>query len=215
MPREMRQENVSKVRDNSTQTVKADGKTREILETQQNSSSNESDSDDDSVIPTAMRALYTSGQKEKASKIKRNLTEALLRTIFSKATDKIKPALGGSEKKNKNIISAISGSDTGSLKDKVSIPCMSDKEKQTFIDTIESTLETKAGTLHSAFEHLRKKQSRLPKCPACGSTDCEEKSGGAVQELAVAARKEGYEVHDVSPDGNCMFTALVDQLKVH
>ncbi|XP_052803813.1 uncharacterized protein LOC128233950 isoform X2 [Mya arenaria] len=243
LPCEVKQENVLKVRDNSTRTVKADEKPREILETQQNSSSNDidsnddsvvptamralhiskgkdkasksvRDSNDDSVVPTAMRALHISKGKDKASKSKRDLTDSFLGNILSKATDKIKPALKGSEEQNENKSYFLSSFGTSSLKEKVSKPCMSDKEKQTFIDTIESTLEKKAESLHSAFEYLRNKQSRLPKCPACGSTDCKEKNG-AVQELVVAAKKEGYEVHDVCPDGNCMFTALVDQLEMY
>ncbi|WAR04907.1 VL96-like protein [Mya arenaria] len=213
--REVKQENVSTERVNSTRTIKAGEKQREIKEKQHTLSSNESDSDDDSVVPTAMRALNTPDRNDKASKSKRDFADTLLDTLLSISTDiKTKPALKGSGKQNKNKTSQ-SSSGSGILKDKVSKPCMNDEERKTFIDTIESTLETKAETLHFAFEHLRMKQSRLPKCPACGSTDCKEKSGGAVQELVVAARKEGYEVHDVSPDGNCMFAALVDQLEMY
>ncbi|WAR04908.1 VL96-like protein [Mya arenaria] len=216
MPRKVKQENVSTERVNSTRTVKADEKPGEIKETQHTLSSNESDSDDDSVVLTAMRALNTPDRNDKACKCKCGFAEKLLDTLLSISTDnKTKPALKGSKNKNKNKTSTKSSSGSGILKDKVSKTCMNDEERQTFIDTIESTLETKAETLNSAFKYMRMKQSKLPKCPACGSTDCKEKSGGAVQELVVAARKEGYEVHDVSPDGNCMFAALVDQLEMY
>ncbi|WAR04853.1 VL96-like protein [Mya arenaria] len=214
MPRKVKQEIVSTERVNSTRTVKADKKPGEIKETQHTLSSNESDSDDDSVVLTAMRALNTPDRNDKACKCKCGFADTLFDTLLSISTDnKTKPALKGSKNKNKTSTKSSSGS--GILKDKVSKTCMNDEERQTFIDTIESTLATKAETLNSAFKHMRMKQSKLPKCPACGSTDCKEKSGGAVQELVVAARKEGYEVHDVSPDGNCMFAALVDQLEMY
>ena len=36
-----------------------------------------------------------------------------------------------------------------------------------------------------------------------------------MSEIIKISKEVGFEVYDVNPDGNCMFSAVVDQLQVH
>ncbi|XP_052241344.1 uncharacterized protein LOC127851554 isoform X2 [Dreissena polymorpha] len=65
-----------------------------------------------------------------------------------------------------------------------------------------------------AFDRLRKMQSSNKiKCFACSNPDCQGDYVQSIQGLMHEARKQGLEVNDVPPDGNCMFTAVCDQLQ--
>ncbi|XP_052286184.1 uncharacterized protein LOC127881955 isoform X3 [Dreissena polymorpha] len=65
-----------------------------------------------------------------------------------------------------------------------------------------------------AFDSLRKMQSsKKILCNACSSPDCQGDFVQSIQGLIHEARKQGLEVNDVPPDGNCMFTAICDQLQ--
>ncbi|XP_052805625.1 uncharacterized protein LOC128234994 [Mya arenaria] len=68
---------------------------------------------------------------------------------------------------------------------------------------------------HRAFEQLRhSKSGAQPYCAGCGRRDCRGENLRAMRALITCAQKEGYEVRDVVPDGNCMFAAVIDQLEM-
>lgn len=50
---------------------------------------------------------------------------------------------------------------------------------------------------------------------ACGHPECEGQSVRLMRELVRMAKENGFDIRDVSPDGNCMFAAIVDQLSMY
>lgn len=49
----------------------------------------------------------------------------------------------------------------------------------------------------------------------CGRRDCEGQFMKLMKAMTSAAKSKNYAIHNVVPDGNCMFAAIVDQLELN
>ncbi|KAK3609364.1 hypothetical protein CHS0354_036603 [Potamilus streckersoni] len=68
--------------------------------------------------------------------------------------------------------------------------------------------------IHHAFLNIGRKRAHRSTlcCIGCGRPECQSKVMQNMVLMHQAAQKNGLKFYDVDPDGNCMFTALVDQL---
>ncbi|KAL3885274.1 hypothetical protein ACJMK2_025358 [Sinanodonta woodiana] len=68
--------------------------------------------------------------------------------------------------------------------------------------------------IHHAFKNIGRKTARRSTlcCIGCGRPECQSNVMQSMLLMNQVAKKNGLQVWDVNPDGNCMFTAVVDQL---
>lgn len=75
---------------------------------------------------------------------------------------------------------------------------------------------TVAENRHRAFKKLKTAVSEdSVKCNSCGRPDCKGYHIQKMKEIIKMAKQASFEVRDVTPDGNCMFAAVVDQLHMY
>ncbi|XP_061188529.1 uncharacterized protein LOC133196686 [Saccostrea echinata] len=60
-----------------------------------------------------------------------------------------------------------------------------------------------------------KKKLSKHTCAGCGRRDCEGQFMKLMKAMTIAAKNNNFIVHNVVPDGNCMFAAIVDQLEIN
>ncbi|XP_062622180.1 uncharacterized protein LOC134283718 [Saccostrea cucullata] len=65
----------------------------------------------------------------------------------------------------------------------------------------------------SSTKHKKKLSKHT--CAGCGRRDCEGQFMKLMKAMTVAAKNNNFVVHNVVPDGNCMFAAIVDQLEIN
>ncbi|XP_052286182.1 uncharacterized protein LOC127881955 isoform X2 [Dreissena polymorpha] len=152
---------------------------------------------DDAELPTAMRALHIShGKKSNTLKSNKSMLLVLL-------TDKTSGAS-----------TRVPGSNEAFVQHNRVEQEENKTENPEFVKQAERQVNELSSAYARAFSSLRKMQSsKKIKCNACSSPDCQGDFVQSIQGLIHEARKQGLEVNDVPPDGNCMFTAICDQLQ--
>ncbi|XP_052286841.1 uncharacterized protein LOC127882314 isoform X2 [Dreissena polymorpha] len=150
-------------------------------------------------FPTAMKALWESqGRKHNDGKANNSM-------MVSSIMDKKK------RKRTRVPISNVS-----SIQQNEVVQAINEKDKQELMKQAEREVSHKSAAYARAFDKLKHMwSSKKSKCIACSNPDCQGDFVQSIQGLMHEARKQGLEVNDVPPDGNCMFTAVCDQLQTH
>lgn len=80
-----------------------------------------------------------------------------------------------------------------------------------------SDLENKIIKMEETASPSARTKKKLSKhtCAGCGRRDCEGQFMKLMKAMTSAAKSKNYTIHNVVPDGNCMFAAIVDQLELN
>ncbi|KAL4228671.1 hypothetical protein ACF0H5_011716 [Mactra antiquata] len=183
-------------------------------------------------IPSTMRLLAgiksVSERKIRSRSEKDNVMKEMLETLLSvleQTNESCKPKDKIRKKVNKNALenawmseSRDNSRDLKTVKkrDDGELTSHSTKSKDRPSAALEMISNSAAKLRHDAFRALKLKQTGQElRCTTCGRPDCDGQNITQMKTMVRMANEIGLEVHDVSPDGNCMFAAVVDQLKMY
>ncbi|XP_052287021.1 uncharacterized protein LOC127882430 [Dreissena polymorpha] len=177
--------------------------------------SDDGDDVDERDLPTAVKAFLISQGKRHPEQKDGDINIAIIIKQNRKSRHHGNASIQSTENVSTNEFS-LQSNDSRREHDVLSQQSVHFEGKPDFMLKAERDVSERSETYARAFDALRTQQSsKKIKCIVCGNPDCQGDFTQNIQGLMHEARKQGLVVNDVPPDGNCMFTAVCDQLQTY